>query len=205
MRRHIALLLASSAITFTSACALAFDAPTTNLEKTSSGVYEIDPSHTNVLFGIAHMGFSHYYGRFNTIEGKLTFDAKAPEKSKLEVTIPIASIDTNNEKLETELKSKDWFDAAKYPRATFVSTKIEKLSDSTGKVTGDFTLHGVTKPVTLDVTFNGAGMNSFMNSEELGFSATGTIKRSDFGISAYIPMVGDDVALTIETEMHLKK
>ncbi len=204
MRRSLLALLATSTVALTSACALAFDAPSTSLAKAPSGTYEIDPTHTNVLFGINHMGFSQYYGRFNTISGKLNFDAKAPEKSKIDVKIDIASIDTNNQKLEAELIGEQWFDAAKFPSATFTSTKIEKLTDTTGKVTGDFTLHGITKPVVLDVTFNGAGQNPFMKSDELGFSAKGTIKRSEFGISQYIPMVGDDVALTIETELHRK-
>lgn len=205
MRRPFLALLTTSAIALTSACALAYDAPATTLDKTTSGTYAIDPSHTNVLFSLSHMGFSHYYGRFNKVDGSLTFDAKAPEKSKLSVTVDVASIDTNNEKLQGELKSAQWFDAAKFPTATFTSTKIEKLSATKGKVTGDFTLHGVTKPVTLDVTFNGTGINPIANSEELGFSAKGTIKRSEFGITQYVPMVGDDVTLTIETELHLKK
>lgn len=204
MRRTLLATLATISITLAAACAFAEGGPTTDLSKTTSGVYEIDPSHTNVIWGINHMGFSTYYGRFNKIEGTLNFDAKAPEKSKLDVTINPASVDTNNEKLQAELIGPQWFDTAKYPRITFVSTKIEKLSATGGKVTGDLTLHGVTKPVTLDVTFNGAGANPIMKVEELGFSAKGKIKRSDFNVSQYIPMVGDEVELTISSELHLK-
>jgi polyisoprenoid-binding protein YceI len=134
----------------------------------------------------------------------MNFDAKAPEKSTLTVTIPIESIDTNHAELEGKLKGAEWFDAAQFPTATFTSTSIEKLSDTTGKVTGNFTLHGITKPVTLDVTFNGAGSNPFSNKPMLGFSAKGAIKRSDFGISQFIPMVGDDVSIAIESELQLK-
>lgn len=205
MQPRLISLAFAAAVATTSACALAFTAPATTLEKTSSGIYEIDPTHTNVLFGISHMGFSTYYGRFNRVAGSLNFDAKTPETSRLAVTIDVASIDTNNEKLEGELKSAPWLDAEKFPTASFTSTKIEKLTATTGKLTGDFTLHGVTKPVVLEVTFNGTGINPITQTEELGFSAKGSIKRSDFGITQYLPMVGDDVALTIESELHLKK
>ena len=163
----------------------------------------IDNSHTNVLFGLSHMGFSQYYGRFNVITGTLEFDAKAPEKSKLDVKIDIASIDTNSAELEKKLVGADWFDAAKFPSATFVSTKVEKTSATKGKVTGDLTIHGVTKPVVLDVTFNGAGQNPIAAVPQLGFSATTQIKRSDFGVAQYVPMVGDEVTLTIESEFQL--
>lgn len=205
MRVPFLPLAAPAAIALTAACALAFNAPSTTLEKAVSGIYEIDAAHTNVLFGLSHMGFSNYYGRFNSIKGSLTFDAEAPEKSALTVTIDIAGIDTNNEKLESELKNPQWFDAARFPTTTFTSTRIEKLTDTTGKVTGNLTLHGITRPVTLDVTFNGAGLNPIANVEELGFSAKAVINRSDFGISQYIPMVGNMVNITIETELHLKK
>jgi polyisoprenoid-binding protein YceI len=204
--RHSALaVLAASTVMLTAACALAYNAPSTSLQGVESGTYVIDDSHTSVNFGISHMGFSNYQGRFDKVSGSLSFDAKEPEKSGLTVTVLADSIDTNNAKLEGELKGAQWFDSAKYPTLTFVSTGIQKLSETTGKVTGNLTMHGVTKPVTLDVTFNGGGANPLANVAELGFSAKGSIKRSEFGISQYIPMVGDDVAISIETEMHLKK
>ncbi len=212
MRRSLFATVAVCSITLTSACALAesavtatYTAPSTSLQGVKSGMYEIDPSHTSVNFGIKHMGFSNYQGRFDKTAGTLNFDAAAPEKSALTVTVMADSVDTNNAKLEGELKSASWFDAAKYPTLTFTSTGIQKLTDTTGKVMGNLTMHGVSKPVTLDVTFNGGGINKLAAVEELGFSAKGSIKRSDFGISAYVPMVGDEVAISIETEMHLKK
>jgi polyisoprenoid-binding protein YceI len=204
MRRPLLTAIATASIALTAACAAAYSAPSTALDKVASGTYEIDPTHTSVQFGISHLGFSTYQGRFNTVAGTLTFDAKAPEKSALSVTVNVDSVDTNNAKLESELKGAQWFDTTKFPTATFTSTHIEKLTETVGKVTGNLTLHGITKPVTLEVTFNGGGMNSFMNVAELGFSAHGSIKRSDFGINQYIPMVGDEVALSVETEMHLK-
>jgi polyisoprenoid-binding protein YceI len=205
MRRHTFAAIAASTIALTSACALAFNAPTTALDGVPSGTYVIDPTHTSINFGISHLGFSTYQGRFNTVSGNLEFDAKNPEKSSISVTVDAASIDTNHAELEGKLKGADWFDTAQFPTATFTSTKVEKLTDTTGKLTGDLTLHGVTKPVTLDVTFYGAGTNPFANVPQLGFSAKGSIKRSTFGITQYIPMVGDDVSLAIESELHLKK
>lgn len=205
MKHHAIAIITASTIALTSACALAFNAPSTALDGVPSGTYVIDPSHTSVNFGISHLGFSTYQGRFNTIAGNLEFDAKAPEKSSIVVTIDAASIDTNHAELEGKLKSADWFDTAKFPTATFTSTKVEKLSDSNGKIMGDLTLHGVTKPVTLDVTFNGAGNNPFANVPQLGFSAKGSIKRSEFGIAQYLPAIGDEVSITIESELHLKK
>jgi polyisoprenoid-binding protein YceI len=200
MRTRFVTLLASAAIIATSACALAFNAPSTKLDTAQSGIYEIDPTHTSVLFGISHMGFSSYHGRFNSVSGTLDFNATVPEKSALSVTIPIESIDTNHRELEGKLKGADWFDAAQFPTATFTSTRIEKLSETTGKITGNLTLHGVTQPLTLDVTFNGAGENPFAKSPMLGFSAKGSIKRSDFGLGKYAPGVSDETELSIAVE-----
>ena len=205
MRHRFIAVATVATLIIGSGCALAFTAPGTSLTGVKSGTYTIDNTHTNILFSLSHMGFSHYYGRFNVIEGALAFDANAPEKSKLDVTVDVASIDTNHHKLEEELRGPQWFDVAKFPKATFTSTKVEKISDTTGKVYGDLTLHGVTKPVVLDVILNGAGQNPLMAVQELGFSATAHIKRSDFGVVQYIPMVGDDVTLTIESELHLKQ
>lgn len=212
MRRTVLAVVAVSSISLTAACALAenavkatYTAPSTSLVGVKSGTYEIDASHTSINFGINHMGFSNYQGRFNAVSGSLKFNAAAPEKSELTVTVTTDSIDTNNAKLEGELKGPQWFDSAKFPTLTFVSTTIQKTSDTTGKVLGNLTMHGVTKPVTLDVTFNGGGVNKLANADALGFSAKGSIKRSDFGISQYVPMVGDEVMIAIETEMHLKK
>jgi len=203
MRHRFIAAAVTTALVIGSGCALAFTPPSTAVDGVPSGKYTIDNSHTNVLFGLSHMGFSQYYGRFNTISGTLEFDAKAPEKSKLDVKIDIASIDTNSAELEKKLVGGDWFDAAKFPSATFVSTKVEKTSATKGKVTGDLTIHGVTKPVMLDVTFNGAGQNPILAVPQLGFSATTKIKRSDFGVAQYVPMVVYNVTVTTESELHL--
>ncbi len=201
MRRSF-LITAGIVLTACSAIAANYTPPGTSLENVQSGTYNLDTSHANIIFGINHMGFSNYYGRFNTIDGSLNFDAKSPEKSSVKITVDVGSIDTNNAKLQGELKGDQWFDTAKFPTATFTSTKLEKLTATTGKLYGDLTLHGVTKPIVLDVTLNGAGQNVMMAVPELGFGATAVIKRSDFGVSQYIPMVGDEVTLMIQAEFH---
>ena len=174
--------------------------PSTDLSAVPKATYNLDPAHTNIIFVINHLGFSNMIGRFDTIGGALDFNSKKPEKSKLTVKVDAASVDTKVAKLDEHLKGADFFDVAKYPDIKFKSTKVEKLSDSTGKITGDLTLHGVTKPVTLDVTFHGAGPHMMTKAMVLGFGAKATIKRSDFGISQYVPMVGDEVTLIIESE-----
>jgi polyisoprenoid-binding protein YceI len=165
-----------------------------------AGAYQLDPAHASITFKINHLGFSHYTGRFDKMEAMLNFNNDAPEQSALNVTVYPNSIDTNNAKLEEELRGDKFFDVIKYPRATFQSTKVELTGPTTGRVTGDFTFLGVTHPLTLDVTLIGAGTHPMDNKKVVGFSATGTIHRSDFGLQNLIPMVGDDVTLEIEAE-----
>ncbi|MQT15558.1 YceI family protein [Segnochrobactrum spirostomi] len=180
------------------------EGPTTNLADVRSGAFALDPAHAKIIFSTSHFGFSTYYGLFKTFDAKLNFDAKAPAKSTLEVTVQMNSVDTTNPKLDEHLESPDFFDAAKFPTATFKSTKIVVTGAHTGKITGDLTLHGVTKPVTLDATFNGGGENMF-KAYVLGFSATTVIKRTEFGIKTYAPAVGDDVKLIISAEFDAVK
>lgn len=167
-----------------------------------SGKYLLDKSHASVTFKVKHLGFSYYTGRFNDIDATLTLDGSAPEKSTLEVTVKPGSVDTNNQTLEEKLKKEDAFNVEKFPVATFTSTSIVKTSETRGKVTGNLTLLGVTKPVELEVSLNGKGTNPFIKKETVGFSATGTIKRSDFGMTVWDKAVGDEVKLLIEVEFN---
>lgn len=173
---------------------------TFDLSQIPSGTYETEKNHTALFFEISHFGLSAYIGSFDTLDAKLTFDNADPTLSTVEATIDPASVDTRVTKLNEHLKDADFFDVANFPQATFKSTKVEKTGDTTGKITGDLTLHGVTKQVTLDVTFNGGAPNPFSKQFTLGFSGRTVIKRSDFGISAFLPKVGDTVALRIEAE-----
>ncbi|AWB06898.1 polyisoprenoid-binding protein (plasmid) [Azospirillum humicireducens] len=162
--------------------------------------YKIDPAHTAVAFIVNHIGFSNVIGRFNTVGGDISFDKDAVEKSTVNVTIDAASIDTNHAKRDEHLRSPDFFNAKEFPKLTFKSTKIEKTGDKTGKLHGDLTMLGVTKPVVLDVTFNKDGVSPASKLETAGFSARGTVKRTDFGMKYGAPAVGDDIQLLIEIE-----
>lgn len=167
--------------------------------------YDLDPHHTQVRFGWTHFGFSHMTGRFDQVQAKFQFDPQAPANSSITVDIPIAGIDTGVPALDEHLKSADFFDAAQYPTATFRSTKVESVGPKTLKVTGDLTLHGVTRPVVLDVTINQVGPYPMGGRPSAGFDASTTLKRSDWGIKAYVPNVSDEITLSISTEAHVPK
>lgn len=162
--------------------------------------YKFDPNHTSVIWNAGHFGFSAPHGIFSGAEGTLQFDENAVEKSKVDVTLKTAGIATGIAKFDDHLKGKDFFNVDKFPDAKFVSTKVEKTGEKTGKVTGNLTLLGVTKPLTLDVTFNKSGPHPMNQKPTVGFSATGVIKRSDFGIKYALPNVTDDVQIQIEAE-----
>jgi polyisoprenoid-binding protein YceI len=162
--------------------------------------YDLDPNHTRIDFSWTHFGFSHPMGRFDKFDGDFRFDPADPTKSSVTVTIPVSSIDTGVAKLDAHLQSADFFDVTKYPSATFKSTRVERVGEHGLKVTGDLTLHGVTKPVVLDVRINKIGPHPMAGRAAAGFDATATIKRSDFGISAYVPNVSDEITLSISAE-----
>lgn len=174
-----------------------------------AGTYAADKLHTNVLWTVNHFGTSNYIGRFGDINATLVLDPADPAKSKLTATIDPKSVDTNypakDKDFNAEIESDRFLDAAKFGTIEFVSTKIETTGTNTGTVTGDLTFHGVTKPVILDVKLN-AALNPHPMSKKpvVGFSATGTVKRSDFGVAALVGPIGDDVKLTIETEFSPK-
>ena len=162
-----------------------------------SGTYKVEDHHTQVGFSLSHLGITDYAGFFHNATGSATIDAANPAASKLNVTVPIASVMTTVPSLGEQLKTKNWFDAETYPTATFVSTKITLTGKGTAVVDGDLTLHGVTRPVSLNAHLVGSGVNVLNKVYSIGFSATTTIKRSDFGIKTAVPMVGDDVTLNI--------
>ena len=174
--------------------------PSIDLSQIQSGQFALDKNHAKIIFSTTHFGFSTYYGLFTDFDAKLAFDAKAPASSTLEVSVNLNGIDTTNAKLDTHLKSPDFFDVAKFPTSSFTATKIVVTGPATGQITGDLTLHGVTMPVTLDASFNGGGVNMMTKAYVLGFNATGIVKRSEFGIVTYVPAVGDEVKLTISAE-----
>jgi polyisoprenoid-binding protein YceI len=171
-----------------------------------AATYTIDPKHTQIIFSLKHMGLSTFYGRFGNVTGSLVFDPAQPTKSTLTAQIDMTNIQTHVDALDKELSS-SVFHADKFPTATFVVTQSTKASENTGTVTGNLTIDGVTKPVTLNVTFNGGRNSPFpMQPYRIGFDATTMIKRSDFGLTKMMwsGMVSDDISLMIECELEKK-
>src|SRR5882672_3618167 len=162
-----------------------------------AGTYKVEANHTQAGFSVLHLGFSNFFGVFSGASGSLVLDPAKPSAAKLEVTIPTESVQTTVAILDKELKGDKWFDTAKFPTATFASTKVVLSGKDSAVVTGNLTLHGITKAVTLKTHFIGAGVNPLDKSFTVGFEAIGTIKRSDFGVATYLPLIGDDVHLTI--------
>ncbi len=167
--------------------------------------YQLDPDHTMVLFSWNHFGYSNPTADIGLSEGKVVFDEQDPAQSSVEVTLPLAKLDTHVAALDTHLKKADFFDAEKYPVITFKSRKVEPLGEHKFKVTGDITIHGMTRPIVLDATLNRVGPHPMSKAQSIGFDATATLKRSDFGIGAYVPSVSDEVHVRITTEGSVPK
>lgn len=178
-------------------CASAQSVPSPDPSSVQAGRYALDPQHARVLFSTSHMGFSTWYGGFYGVTGSLSIDPKNPAAASLTVSIPVASVSTENATLDGELKSADWFDAAKFPTITFKSTKVTVTGPTTALVAGDVTFHGVTKPITLDATYKASGVNPMKKVFTIGFEVKGALKRSDFAVTKYVPLIGDEVNLII--------
>jgi polyisoprenoid-binding protein YceI len=170
---------------------------TTEPARVESGAYAVEPFHTQILFSVSHMGFSTYYGQFSQASGSLNLDAKLPAKSSFEIHVPVNSVSTTSDKLTSELKGSAWLDASADPEITFKSTKVTPTGHGTASVAGNLTLHGVTRPVTLKAKLVGAGINPLDKKYTVGFDLSGTIRRSEFGVKTYVPLIGDAVTLTI--------
>jgi polyisoprenoid-binding protein YceI len=184
-----ALLLAL--LTASTAPAAAIAAPVT---------YQLDPTHTDVLFTWNHNGFSFPTGRAAISSGTLTYDAAKPTASQVQVELPLAELATHVPKLDEIVKSDKLFDAAKFPQATFRSTSVSTQGSGRLKITGDLTLHGVTRPVVLDATLNKLGEHPSRKVPTIGFNATAVIRRSEFGLDAFLPNIADEIQLRITTE-----
>ncbi|MGH8025526.1 MAG: YceI family protein [Pseudoxanthomonas sp.] len=167
--------------------------------------YKIDPNHTNVIASWSHFGFSNPSANFGQADGTIVYDADKVSASSVQVTLPLTGLSALADQFYDHLTSADWFDAAKYPSATFKSTKVESAGEGKLKVTGDLTVKGVTKPVVLDVKLNKAGVQPLAKRAAVGFDATATVKRSEFGLGNYVPNVSDEVSLRITTEAIVPK
>lgn len=166
--------------------------------RVTGGSYTIDPGHTQIVFAYDHMGFSNNLGIISESTGTLTLDPKNPAAAKVSVEVPVTNLKTGVAKLDEHLMKPEFFDSAKFPKATFVSTGVE-VDGTSAEITGNLTIKGITKPVTLDTQFYGAGKAPAMmgGKENVGFVATGTVKRSDFNMGYGVPMVGDTIGLKI--------
>lgn len=177
-----------------------------------AGHYTLDKSHASLIFSVNHLGFSNYTARFKNFDAQLDFDPAKLEASKFTGTVDVSSLETDYpepEKLDfnAELEGLEWLDAAKYPQITFSSTRIEMTGENTARIHGDFTLHGITKPLVLEATYNGGYAGHPMDPQaRIGFSAKTVLNRSDFGVSYGIPAPGstmgvsDAVTVTLEAE-----
>jgi polyisoprenoid-binding protein YceI len=166
--------------------------------------YTIDLTHSHVLFMVDHLGFAKMVGLFTDFGGTFSFDPENVAASKLTVIIKTDSLQTQFAARDKDLKGADWFNVTEFPEMTFVGTEFVKKDEHTGTLAGKLTLHGATKPVTLNVVLNKVGQNPLDKQNSAGFSARGTLKRSDFGIKTFLGAIGDDVDIIIEIEAKQK-
>jgi polyisoprenoid-binding protein YceI len=162
--------------------------------------FAIDPVHTRVAFQVSHAGFSWPVGSFSRVGGVLDFDPADWSKAHVEVRIPIATLQLGDEQWQGKILDPTFFDSKKFPEAIFVSTNVDAKGRDEADVTGELTLHGVTKPVTLHVRLNKLARHPLTFRQTAGFSATGTLSRKDFGMDNWSKVVGDEVRLVLEVE-----
>lgn len=196
---------------FAVSLALAAPLAAQELPPPMAGRYQIDLQHTRLLFRVSHLGFSQYTALFTEVSADLDFDPAAPERMKIRASVPVASLETHDPDAKLDfnavLTGPEFLDAGRFPQITFVSTKVELTAEHQADVTGDFTLHGVTKPLTLQVVYNGGWGDMPMDAgARIGFSVTGSFNRSEFGMGFGVPPegstmgVGDRVEIVLETE-----
>ena len=166
-----------------------------------AGTYTFDPAHSQAMFSYDHMGFSTSRGFVNGIAGTITLDPADPSKSSVEASFPLSALRTVDAELDEHLMGPDFFNVTgEAPLVTFKSTSVEPDGKDEARVTGDLTLNGITKPVVLEVEFNGAGLDPLTQAPTIGFSIESELKRSDFNLGAFAPMVDDEVEIDIDIE-----
>jgi polyisoprenoid-binding protein YceI len=166
--------------------------------KVQGGVYQIEPNHTRTMFGVSHKEFTTFYGEFRNLTGTLTLDPKNPAASKVDLKVPVNTVNTQIDKLNDELRHAPWLDADKWPEIDFKSTAVKVTGKDTADVTGDFSFHGQTHPLTLHVKFNAAGMDGNENLYIAGFTVSGEFSRKAWGFTTGEPLIGDNVQLIIQ-------
>lgn len=199
-----ALALAGAALVSAGAVTARPDLTQTPAEA-RAGTYALDSDHGKITWSVNHLGFSTYYGQFVKVEAQLVLDPADPSASRLTATVPLTQVDSNSDGLNRHLQTPDFFDTANHPTAAYVSRSVTVDADDASRATvvGDLTLRGVTRPVTIQVTFNQAGP-SMGGAYKAGFDGEAVIKRSEFGIDYALPAVGDEVKLHLEGEFVLQ-
>ncbi|TVV71310.1 YceI family protein [Sphingomonas solaris] len=171
--------------------------------RVTAGTYAVDPNHTQVVFTVDHLGFNSYWGIFGGATGTLVLDPAKPNAATVSIEVPMSGLVTTSAALNEHLAKPDFFDVAKFPTATFRSTSVT-VRGTTAKIAGNLTLHGVTKPIVLDAKFTGAGLGPMDKKANVGFEATTSVKRSDFGVSYGTALVSDVVPLKITVAFEKK-
>lgn len=194
------LLCLSLGLSLTGCISLIAPKVTPELAALKPGQYKLDPNHASLVFKIQHLGLSTYVGRFNQLQANLDFTPENMAAAKLEAEVIIASIDVNNLTLEQTLQNSTWFDSEQFPKAHFISESVTQTSNGEFVFHGKLTLHGITRPISFNARFHGGADNWMTGKYTLGFSANANIKRADFGMTSYIPIVGNDVQLEIHAE-----
>ncbi len=167
----------------------------------AADTFSLDPAHTQTVFTVSHLGYSTITGNFHDLKGSVVLDQDKPNNSRVEVVIGTATVDTGLAARDNDLRSKNFFNVAEFPSMTFKSTSVRRTGPKTADVIGDLTLLGVTKPEVLKVMLNRIAPDQLRNNATVaGFTGTTTIKRSEFGMKAYVPYIGDDVKVTINFE-----
>jgi polyisoprenoid-binding protein YceI len=175
-----------------------------SISTAAQDTWQIDPPHTSAQFAVRHLGVSTVRGAFTKVSGTVQYDAANPGKSSIQTTIDAASVDTRVEMRDNDLRSSNYLDVKKYPTITFQSKRIEAAGPGKLKVTGDLTIHGVTKEAVLDVDGPSPAIKDPWGNQRMGASATTKINRMDFGVAGAPGLVGDDITITLDIEMTKK-
>ena len=188
-------------VVFLTACAYLIQPDLdTEIAALKAGEYSVDTRHTTILFKVNHLGFAKYVGRFNDFEASLDFTPEDMTNANLSARVDMSSIDVNSEKFEETLRGASWLDVKNYPYASFRSTSAKLIGDNRAVFTGDMIFLGQAAPIEVEVTFNGGGVNLLTSSYTIGFEAHTTFKRSNYGLTKFIPAIGDDIELEIHAE-----
>ena len=162
--------------------------------------YRFDTVHSQVQFRVSHLGFSESEGEFHDLRGDFRFDRDEWSRSSCDVRIGVASLDLDDAAWSRKMLERDWFDVARFPDLRYRCLKVERIDAQRGRIEGELTLRGITRPVALDLRFNRAGIHKYSLKYTAGFMATTTIRRSDFGMVKYLPEIGDEIAIRLDIE-----